>query len=106
MTTFDKREKGFEEKYKHDQELQFKIEVRRGKLLGLWVAEMLGKTGDEAEAYARDVVAADFEEPGDDDVVRKVMADFQDAGSEFSEHRLRKKMEEFLEIAKEQIMQE
>ncbi len=106
MTTFDKREKGFEEKYKHDQELQFKIEVRRGKLLGLWVAEMLGKTGDEAEAYARDVVAADFEEPGDDDIVRKVMADFQDAGSEFSEHRLRKKMEEFLEIAKEQIMQE
>ena len=106
MTTFDKREKGFEEKYKHDQELQFKIEVRRGKLLGLWVAEMLGKTGDEAEAYARDVVAADFEEPGDDDIVRKVMADFQDAGSDFSEHRLRKKLEEFLEIAKEQIMQE
>ena len=106
MTTFDKREKGFEEKYKHDQELQFKIEVRRGKLLGLWVAEMLGKTGDEAEAYARDVVAADFEEPGDDDIVRKVMADFQEAGSDFSEHRLRKQMEELLVEAKDQVMKE
>ena len=106
MTTFDKREKGYEDKYKHDQELQFKIEVRRNKLLGLWVAEMLGKSDDEAQAYARDVVAADFEEPGDADVVRKVLGDFEDAGTEFSEHRLRKKMDEFLEIAKEQIMEE
>ena len=106
MTTFDKREKGFEEKYKLDQELQFKIEVRRGKLLGLWVAELLGKTGEEAEAYAREVVAADFEEPGDDDVVRKVLADFEEAGTDLSEHRLRKKMEELLEVAKEQVMQE
>ncbi len=106
MTTFDKREKGFEEKYKHDQELQFKVEVRRNKLLGLWVAEMLGKSGDDAQAYAKDVVAADFEEPGDADIVRKVLADFKDSGTEFSEHRLRKKMDEFLEIAKEQLMQE
>ena len=106
MTTFDKREKGFEEKYKLDQEFQFKIEVRRGKLLGLWVAELLGKTGEEAEAYAREVVAADFEEPGDDDVVRKVLADFEEAGTDLSEHRLRKKMDELLEVAKEQVMQE
>ena len=106
MTMFDKREKGFEEKYKHDQELQFKVEVRRNMLLGHWVAEMLGKSGDEAQVYARDVVAADFEEPGDADIVRKILADFEDAGTEFSEHRLRKKMDEFLEIAKEQIMQE
>ncbi len=106
MTMFDRREKGFEDKYKHDQELQFKVEVRRNKLLGLWVAEMLGKSEDEAKAYARDVVAADFEEPGDADVVRKVLADFEDAGTDFSEHRLRKKMDELLEIAKEQVMEE
>ena len=106
MTMFDKREKGFEDKYKLDQEVEFKVEVRRNMLLGLWVAEMLGKSGDEAQAYAKDVVAADFEEPGDADVVRKVLADFQEAGTEFSEHRLRKKMDEFFEIAKEQIMEE
>ncbi len=106
MTTFDKREKGFEEKYKHDQELQFKVEVRRNMLLGLWVAEMLGKAEDEAQTYAKEVVAADFEEPGDDDIVRKILADFEEAGTEFSEHRLRKKMDEFLEIATEQLMEE
>jgi len=106
MTTFNKREKAFEEKYKHDQELQFKVEVRRNKLLGLWVAELLGKAGDEAEAYAKEVVAADFEEPGDADLVRKVLADFEAAGTEFSEHRLRKKMDELLEVAKEQLMEE
>ena len=106
MTMFNKREKAFEEKYKHDQDLQFKVEVRRNRLLGLWVAELLGKSGDEAQAYAKEVVAADFEEPGDADVVRKVLADFEEAGTEYSEHRLRKKMEEFLEIAKEQLMEE
>lgn len=106
MTTFNKREKAFEEKYKHDQELQFKVEVRRNKLLGLWVAELLGKAGAEAQAYAKEVVAADFEEPGDADLVRKVLADFEAAGTEFSEHRLRKKMDELLEVAKEQLMEE
>ena len=75
MTTFEDREKAFEEKFKHDQELQFKVEVRRNKMLGLWLAEMLGKTGDDAEAYAKEVVSSDFEEPGDADVVRKVMAE-------------------------------
>lgn len=106
MTTFNDREKAFEEKYKHDQELQFKVEVRRNKLLGLWVAELLGKGGDEAEAYAKEVVSADFDEPGDADLVRKVLADFEAAGTEFSEHRLRKKMDELLEVAKEQLMVE
>ena len=106
MTTFNKREKAFEDKYKHDQELQFKVEVRRNKLLGLWVAELLGKAGDEAEAYAKEVISSDFEEPGDADVVRKVLGDFEAAGTEFSEHRLRKKMDELLVVAKEQVMSE
>ncbi len=106
MTTFDNREKAFEDKYKHDQELQFKVEVRRNKLLGLWVAELLGKAGDEAEAYAKEVVASDFEEPGDADLVRKIMGDMEQAGAELSEHRLRKQMNELLAEAKEQVMNE
>jgi hypothetical protein len=104
MTTFDNREKAFEDKYKYDQDLQFRVEVRRNKLLGLWAAELLGK--DDAEAYAKEVVAADFEEPGDADLVRKVLGDMQDAGVEMSEHRLRKQMDECLAAAKEQVMQE
>jgi hypothetical protein len=106
MTTFDEREKAFEKKFKHDQELQFKVEVRRNKLLGLWVAELLGKAGDDAEAYAKEVVSADFEEPGDADVVRKVLGDFEAAGTECTEHRLRKKMDELLDVAKAQVMNE
>ncbi len=104
MTTFDNREKAFEDKYKHDQELQFRVEVRRNKLLGLWAAELLGK--DDAEAYAKEVVSADFEEPGDADLVRKVLGDLEDGGVEMSEHRLRKKMEECLAEAKDQVMKE
>ena len=104
MTTFDKREKAFEDKYKHDQELQFRVEVRRNKLLGLWAAELLSKY--DAEAYAKEVVSADFEEPGDADLVRKILGDMQDAGVEMSEHRLRQKMVEYLATAKEQVMQD
>lgn len=106
MTTFNNREKAFEDKFKHDQELQFKVEVRRNKLLGLWLAELLGKTAADAEAYAKEVVSSDFEEPGDADLVRKVLGDFQDAGAELSEHRLRKKMDELVAVAKEQVMNE
>ena len=104
MTTFSDREKAFEDKYKHDQELQFKVEVRRNKLLGIWVAEMIGLEGADAEAYAKEVVASDFEEPGDDDVVRKVMGDLEAKGQEMTEHRLRKKMDELLLEAKQQVM--
>jgi hypothetical protein len=104
MTTFDNREKAFEDKYKHDQELQFRVEVRRNKLLGLWAAELLGK--DDAEAYAKEVVSADFEEPGDADLVRKLLGDLEDGGVEMTEHRLRNKMEECLAVAKEQVMEE
>ena len=106
MTTFDDREKAFEDKYKHDQSLQFRVEVRRNKLLGLWAAEMLDKTGADAEAYAKEVVASDFEEPGDADVVRKVLGDLESYGVEMSEHRLRKKMDEVMLTAKDQVMSE
>ncbi len=106
MTTFNKREKAFEDKYKHDQELQFKVEVRRNKLLGLWVAEMLGLSGADAEAYAKEVISADFEEPGDADVIRKIQADAQPKNIEQSEHRLSKKMDELADNAKQQNMGE
>ncbi|MFQ5775373.1 MAG: DUF1476 domain-containing protein [Kiloniellaceae bacterium] len=106
MTTFNEREKAFEDKYKHDQELQFKVEVRRNKLLGLWVAELLDLKGPDAEAYAKEVIAADFEEPGDADLVRKILGDLAAKNVEMSEHRLRKKMDELIAVAKEQIMTE
>ena len=106
MTTFDKREKVFEDKYKHDQELQFKVEVRRNKLLGLWVAELLGLSGADAEAYAKEVVRADFEEPGVDDVIRKIQGDAAPKNLDLSEHRIRKKMDELTVVAKEQVMTE
>ncbi len=106
MTTFDKREKVFEDKYKHDQELQFKVEVRRNKLLGLWVAELLGISGADAEAYAKEVVKADFEEPGDADLIRKIQGDAAPKNLDLSEHRIRKKMDELIAVAKEQVMTE
>ncbi|MEJ1996054.1 MAG: DUF1476 domain-containing protein [Limibacillus sp.] len=106
MNSFSDREKAFEDKYKHDQELQFKVEVRRNKLLGLWAAELLDKKGEDADAYAKEVISSDFDEPGDDDVLRKVLGDLTDAGVDFSEHRLRNKMDELLSIAKQQVMTE
>ena len=106
MTTFNERERAFEEKFKLDQELQFRVDNRRNKLLGLWLAEMLGKTGEDAEAYAKEVVAADFDEPGIEDVLRKVMADIEASGIDLSEHRVRKKLEELTLEAKQQIMEE
>ena len=106
MTTFSDREKAFEDKYKHDQELQFKVEVRRNKLLGLWAAELMDKKGDAADAYAKEVISSDFDEPGDDDVLRKVLADLTEAGVDFTEHRLRNKMDELIDVAKQQVMTE
>lgn len=103
MTDMRDREKAFENKFAHDEELKFKSMARRNKLLGLWAAELLGKTGDEAEAYAKAVVMSDLEEAGDEDVYRKVRADFDAAGIDKSEHQLRSKMLELLAIAVEQI---
>ena len=106
MTSFNDREKAFENKYKHDQELQFKVEVRRNKMLGLWAAELLGLSGADAEAYAKEVISSDFDEPGDEDVLRKVLADLESKTVDMTAHRLRKKMDELTALAKEQIMNE
>ena len=92
MTTFDKRKDGFERKFTFDQEQKFRTEARRNKLLGLWAAEKLGFTGDTALAYARDVVAADFEEAGNGDVVRKVLADLRAKDAAITEQAIRAKM--------------
>jgi len=101
MTTFDKREEGFEKKFAHDEELRFKAMARRNKMLGLWAAGILGKTGAEADAYAKEVVMADFEEAGDDDVLRKVAEDLQGKG--VTEQKIRTQMTELLEQAIEQV---
>jgi hypothetical protein len=101
MTTFDKREEGFEKKFALDEEQKFKAEARRNRLLGLWVAEKLGIGGDAANAYAREVVAADFEEAGG--VVRKVMADLGAKGVAVPETELRAKMDELMAQAIVQV---
>lgn len=106
MSGINDRKDAFENKFAHDEALRFKAEARRNKLLGLWAAEMLGKSGDEAEAYAREVIRSDFEEPGDEDVFRKVRADFDAAGVEQSDHQIRRTMDELLVKAKEQVLNE
>ncbi len=93
MTTFDKREEGFEKKFAHDEELRFKANARRNKLLGLWAAEKMGLSGPAADAYAKEVVVADFEEAGDDDVFRKVRKDFDAKGVAQSDQDIRKTMD-------------
>jgi hypothetical protein len=103
MSTFDKREEGFEKKFAHDEELRFKATARRNKLLGLWAAEKLGLSGAEAEAYAKQVVLADFEEAGDDDVFRKVRQDFDAKNVAQSDHQIRRTMDELMAQAIEQI---
>jgi len=106
MTTFDKRKDAFENKFAHDAELQFKADARRNKLLGLWAAALLGKSGGEAEEYAKSIVAADFEEAGHEDVFRKVRADFDAAGIDQSDHQIRRTMDELMQKAIEQIRTE
>jgi hypothetical protein len=96
MTTFDKRKDAFESKFAHDAELKFKAEARRNKLLGLWAAGLLGKTGDAAEEYAKAVVQADFQEAGDQDVFRKLREDFDANGVEQSDHQIRRTMDELM----------
>lgn len=103
MSTFDKRGDSFENKFAHDEELRFKALARRNKLLGLWAAEKLGKTAEDAVVYARAVVAADFEEAGDEDVFRKIRADFDAAGIAQSDHQIRRTMEELLARAVTEI---
>lgn len=103
MSTFDDRENAFENKFAHDAEMQFKAEARRNKLLGLWAAGLLGKVGDDADAYAKEVVRADFEEAGDEDVYRKVSGDLGDKASEAD---IREMMATLMVEAKSQLMSE
>ncbi len=103
MSTFDNREKAFESKFAHDADMQFRAEARRNKLLGLWAASLLGKSGDDAASYAMTVVQADFEEAGNEDVVRKVSADLGDLANIDT---IRTKLAELLTLAKAQLMDE
>jgi hypothetical protein len=103
MTTFDEREKAFENKYAHDLEIQFRANARRNRLVGHWAATLLGKTGDDAVRYALDVVKSDFQEPGPNDVVRKLVADL---GHLADEATIRAKMDECMRLAKESLAKE
>lgn len=103
MSQFNEREESFEKKFAHDAEMQFKAEARRNKLLGLWAADLMGKSGDEAIEYAKEVVKADFEEAGHEDVVRKVSGDLGDKADEAT---IRAKMEALMIEAKAQLMTE
>ena len=103
MTTFNDREKGFESKFALDQEQEFKATARRNKLLGLWAAERMGLAADSRDEYARAVVKSDFEQPGDDDVLRKVFGDLKSAGDSATEGDVRMKMDELLAQAREQV---
>lgn len=102
-TTFEKRERAEEAKYARDAEADFKVNARRNKLLGLWVAELIGLSGDEAEVFARQTVLADFEEPGQEDVIRKVMKDLKQANVGVTEAEVREKMETLTKVAREQL---
>jgi hypothetical protein len=103
MTTFEEREKAFEKKFAHDQELKFKAEARRNKMLGEWAAGLLGITGEGVEDYVKAVVRADLAQKGDEDVFQKIRADFDAKGVSVSDAELRAKMDEFLREAVEQI---
>lgn len=103
MSNFEDRRKAHESKYLHDENLRFKAVARRNKLLGRWAAGKLGKSGDDVEAYAMEVVRADFQEAGEEDVFRKVRADFDAAGVDQSDHQIRREMESLLATAVQQV---
>jgi hypothetical protein len=103
MTTFDKRKDAFESKFAHDEELKFKAESRRNKLLGQWAAALLGKSGADVDAYVKEIIAADFEQAGDEDVFRKIRKDFDAGGVAQSDHQIRRTMAELMETAIQQI---
>ncbi len=103
MTSFDDRQNKFEKQFAHNATLRFKAEARRNKLLGLWAAGLMGKEGEAADAYAKEVIKADLEESGDEDVFRKIRGDFDAAGVDQSDHQIRRQMQECMETAMEQI---
>jgi hypothetical protein len=106
MSGFDDRRKGQESKFAHDAELRFKAEARRNKLLGLWAAEQMGLSDEHAKDYAAEVVAADFEEAGDEDVFRKVSADMKSKNVQVTDEMIRRKMVELVQVAQEQVLSE
>lgn len=106
MTTFDDRQKTFERKFAHDQDLQWKATVRRNKLLGLWAAGEMSLSGADADAYAKEVIAADFEEVGDEDVIRKIEADFKARSVDISRHMIERHLQDCMDEARKQIMEE
>ncbi|MEQ8349788.1 MAG: DUF1476 domain-containing protein [Sneathiellaceae bacterium] len=106
MSTFDEREKGYEAKYVHDEATLFKIMSRRNKLLGLWVAERMGKAGADADSYAREVVMADLDEPGEEDVFRKVRGDLDKSTAHVTDNEIRRQMADLRETARQQVMSE
>ena len=103
MNNFEDREKAFEAKFAHDEELRFKVDARRDKLLGLWLAEKMGKTGDDAENYAKEVVISDLKEAGDADIIAKVMTDIKEAGLDISQEQIVEKLSEFFVVAGEEL---
>ena len=105
MTTFDDRERAFETKFAHDEDMKFRVVARRNKLLGLWAAGEMGLTEAEADAYAKDVVRADFEEAGDEDVIRKLLGDLTAAGKDIDDARIRQQLEFKTIEAKRQLME-
>ncbi len=106
MTQFDDREQAYEKEFARNEEFDFKVVARRNKLLGLWAAEQMGLSGEAAEAYAKQVVVADFEEAGDEDVYRKVKGDLDANKVDISEHQVRREMEDLMNAAREQLTEE
>jgi hypothetical protein len=106
VSTFDDREKGFESKFAHEQELEFRAMARRNRLAGLWAAELMGLEGEHREDYARAIIRSDFEHPGDEDVIRKLVQDLSAAKVNITETEVRSKMEEFLAQAREHLKTE
>lgn len=103
MTQFDDREQAYEKEFVRNEEFDFKVSARRNKLLGLWAADKMGLTGDAADAYAKEVIASDFEEVGDEDIYHKVKGDLSNKGIDFSEHQIRREMEDLMVKAREQM---
>jgi hypothetical protein len=104
MTTFDDREKAFETKFRTDEELRFKVAARRDRLLGLWAAQQMGKSGADAEAYASELVSVDIDRPGEEEVIEKVGNDLRAAGKAIADHTVRARLHDFQLVAKQQIM--
>ncbi len=106
MSGFNKRKRDAEDRFKHDQEMKFKATARRNKLIGQWAAELMGISGEAAETYAKEVVVSDFERPGDEDVLEKVLKDLTDKGIDMSSSKLRKEMDRLMDVAREQVRNE